>query len=64
MAEEMARELGALLEVLGAGVAAFPLAKTGGAVVDVCSFGVFVEGLRRGEGGEAENVGGVLPVGG
>ena len=64
VAEEVARELGALLEVLGAGVAAFPLAEAGRAVVNVRSLGVFMKRFGGGKGGEAEDVRGVLPVGG
>jgi hypothetical protein len=61
VAEQVPRELGALLEVFGAGVTGLPLAEARGAVVDVRGFGVFVECFGRGEGGEAEDVGGVLP---
>lgn len=59
--EEVPRELGALLEVFGGGVAIFPVAGAVGAVVDVGGFDVFVEGFRGGEGGEAEEAWGVLP---
>jgi hypothetical protein len=64
MAEQVARELGALLEVFGGGVARVPLAEAGGAVVDVRRFGVFVQRFGGGEGGEAEEAWGVLPGGG
>lgn len=59
--EEVPRELGALLEVFGGGVTAFPLAEAGGAVVDVRGLGVLVEGLGGCESGEAEQAGSVLP---
>lgn len=42
VAEEVARELGALLEVFGGGFAAFPLAEAVGAVVHVGGFNVLV----------------------
>ena len=44
--EEVPRELGALLEILGRGVATFPVAGAVGAVVDVRGFDVLVEGFR------------------
>lgn len=59
--EEVARELGALLEVFGRGVARGPLAGAGGARVDVRGFDVLVEEGGGGEGGEAEDARGVLP---
>lgn len=59
--EEVPRELGALLEVFGRGVARGPLAGAGGACVDVRGFDVLVEEGGGGEGGEAEDARGVLP---
>lgn len=53
VAEEVAAELGALLEVFGARVARFPVAVARGAVVDVGRFGVGVECGGVGEGREA-----------
>ena len=62
VAEQVARELGALLEVLGGGVAALPLAEAGGAVVDVGGLDVLVQGGGGGEDGEAEQAWRVLPL--
>ena len=62
VAEEVAREFAALLEVLGGGVAGLPAAEARGARVDVGGFGVRVEIGGAGEGRKAEDAGGVLPV--
>jgi hypothetical protein len=62
VAEEVARKLGALLEVLRRGLAALPLAQAVSAVVDVGSFDMLVEGFWTVEEGEAEEALSVLPV--
>jgi hypothetical protein len=62
VAEEVAREFAALLEVLGRGVAGLPAAEARGARVDVGGFGVRVEIGGAGEGRKAEDAGRVLPV--
>jgi len=62
VAEQVTRQLGALFEVLGGGVAGLPVAEAGCAVVDVGGFGVGVQGGRGGEAGEAEDVWRVLPA--
>lgn len=59
--EEVAREFGALLEVLGGCFAVFPLADALGAVIYVGGFDVGVERGGVGEGGETEESRGVLP---
>jgi hypothetical protein len=61
VAKEMAREFGALLEVLCGSVTAFPQAETGGAVVDVYVFGVLVQGFGGGENLETEDTWSMLP---
>jgi hypothetical protein len=63
VAEEVTRELGALLEVFGRGVAGLPLAEAGSAIVNVSSLGVLVEGFGGREAGEAEQSWSVLPGG-
>jgi hypothetical protein len=63
VAEEVTRELGTLLEVLGRGVAGFPLAEAGGTVVNVGSLGVFVKSFGVREASKAEQAWSVLPGG-
>jgi hypothetical protein len=62
VAEQVARELRALLEVFGGCVTAFPLAEAGGAVVDVGGFDVLMEGGGGGEDGETEQAWRMLPL--
>ncbi|KAH9870535.1 hypothetical protein IAQ61_006011 [Plenodomus lingam] len=61
MAEQVARELGALFEVFGGGITGFPLTEAVGAVVDVGGLDVFVEGFRRLEHSKAEYTRSMLP---
>jgi hypothetical protein len=61
MAEKVTRELGALLEVLGRGLATFPLAEAMSTVIDVGSLDVLVQSLGAVEDGEAEEPWGMLP---
>jgi len=63
VAEEVSRQLRALFEVFGRGVAVFPLAEAGGAVVDVHGLGVLVQGFGTREALEAQDAWGMLPTG-
>jgi hypothetical protein len=61
VAEEVTRELRTLLEVLGRGVARFPLAEAGSAIVNVGSLGVLVKSFGIWEASKAKQAWSVLP---